>query len=207
MTTTSTTGYVDVESPSVHSYMHPYMAAAADLVTSEAWSTLQEIDFESYPNRADEHGPRLQKPHRGARILTPADPAEVLARPTYNHVSETVSNDCPCLRRFKSLPKLPRTYTHSPPKSSVSPTTQPSATALPVTSRPTASPQSTSQNPRSAPRSTFPSRFPRSSSGTVGCGQAPQLHRQKSMAKVLIDSFGRLASKCRSVKLHGDAKE
>lgn len=202
MTTTSTTGYIDIDSPSVYSYTTTVAGT-----TTEAWSTLQGVDFESCPNRPGERGRRLQKPRRGAHVLIPADPAEVLARPTYNHVSETVPDDRPCLRRFKSLPKLPRITTRIPQKSSISPTTASPASSLPDTPRPVASPQSQSQSPHSIPPSSFPSHYPPSPSRTCGRGQAPQLRRQKSMAKVVIDSVGRLTSKCRSVKLHGDARE
>ncbi|KAI0088918.1 hypothetical protein BDY19DRAFT_156824 [Irpex rosettiformis] len=143
MTTTSTTGYVDVETPSTYSYA----SSLQEISPSEAWSTLRGLDYESCPNRRKpaERGRRLQKPRKYLHVGNPADPAEVLARPMYNHTVQPPTRALPhltlppketentnplrqCVRKFKSLPKIPRS---SPPavrthKTSVSSDTRPS---------------------------------------------------------------------------------
>ncbi|KAI0341307.1 hypothetical protein BDW22DRAFT_289233 [Trametopsis cervina] len=204
MTTTSTTGYIDIDTPSVYSYA----TTAREGPPSEAWSTLQDLDFASAPNRPVERGNRLHKPRRGLHVHIPADPAEVLARPTYNHVSpprsatertETPVGTRQCLRRFKSLPKLPRmSSTIRSPKSSTSPS------EMTHTSSSTSSPQSLPPLPplvrghsaidspvvNTPPGSSNPSPIP-----LIG---RPPLRRQKSVAKVVMDSVGRFASRRRA---------
>ncbi|KAI0826332.1 hypothetical protein BC629DRAFT_1587152 [Irpex lacteus] len=151
MTTTSTTGYVDVDTPSTYSYA----TSLQEISPSEAWSTVHGLDYESYSNRRKpaERGRRLQKPRKYLHVVNPADPAEVLARPMYNHTvqpppralphltlphkaAEDTSPTSPlrqCVRKFKSLPKIPRP---SPPtvrthKTSMSSDTRPSTSELP----------------------------------------------------------------------------
>lgn len=149
MTTTSTTGYVDVETPSTYSYA----SSSHDISPSEAWSTLRSIDYESCPNRRPpaDRGRRLQKPRKYLHVVDPADPAEVLARPMYNHTVQPPSRPLPhltlppketedtnplrqCVRKFKSLPKLNRS---SPPavrthKTSISSDMRPSTSESPL---------------------------------------------------------------------------
>ncbi|KAI0694496.1 hypothetical protein BC835DRAFT_1415253 [Cytidiella melzeri] len=215
MTTTSTTGYVDIDTPSVYSYTTTVRATTP----SEAWSTIHGYNFQSCPNRPPDRGRRLQKPRRGLHVVIPADPAEVLARPTYNHVfaepqsapsAEAVRTPVArqCLRKFKSLPKLPRpspTSSHRSPKSSwPNPETEvpqsiPPSSSLQRTSTRTANDQSyATSNTRMPPSPPMP---PPSAyvppSPTRG---RPQLRRQKSIAKVVMDSVGRLTSRCRLAK-------
>lgn len=63
MTTTSSTGYVDVETPSIYS--------RGD---SETWSTLRELDLPSYPNRPVDTRRRLRKPKPLRGDSKPAKP-------------------------------------------------------------------------------------------------------------------------------------
>lgn len=190
--------------------MYSHVPTMENMSASESWSTLQGIGFESCSNRPADCGRRLQKPRRGAHVVVPADPAEVLARPTYNHVSETIGDDRtarPCMRRFKSLPKLPRISTCVSRKSSASPNRESSTSGLPETPTPVVQQQSPSRSHSSVPPSCWNPSTPSSPSQSGGRGQTSHLRRQKSMAKVVIDSVGRLTSKCRSVKLNGEGKE
>jgi hypothetical protein len=216
MTTTSSTGYVDIDTPSVYSYT----TTVRETSPSEAWSTIHGPDLGSCPNRPVDRGRRLQKRRQGLHLHIPADPAEVLARPMYNHVSAQSSPAEPkdakespltrhCLRRFKSLPKLPRPSPTTPVSSSSCSPTKSSASAethsakLPPflslnRNKTTVATESHTAHHGSEPLPpAFPSPPPSFPDGGRG---RPQLRRQKSVAKVVIDSVGRLTSKCRPVR-------
>lgn len=204
MTTTSTTGYIDIDSPSVYSYTSTVQAPPL----SEMWSTLQGLDFKSSPNKRAQRRRRLQKPRRGLHVLMPADPREVLARPAYNHVTEQTksspsSSNPPealhgrhFLKKFKSLPKLPLI---TPFPKSATPPIQTLSSGSPATS-PSPSQLATTENMVETPVTSYlaptPARRP-SHIGDCGC---PPLRRQKSMAKVVLDGVGRLTSKCRPAR-------
>ena len=101
MTTTSTTGYVDVDTPSQYS--------RGD---SETWSTLRGVAHRSYPNRLPVPR-RLRKPKPVPGDSAPASPDEVLARSEYNHTTSPVEPPfrptdslAKGLKRLKSLPKI-----------------------------------------------------------------------------------------------------
>lgn len=116
MTTTSTTGYVDVDAPSIS----PSRLYGTPL--SEAWSAVQGVEDGSCPNTRRSQSRRLKKPRPkfvpDMPPSPPADPAEVLARTEYNHstrISQTTVSDVttqdsarPTLKHQKSVVKAVR---------------------------------------------------------------------------------------------------
>ena len=81
MTTTSTTGYVNVETPSVSGTQAPSAPPfRSDGTPSEAWSSGIEGPL---PNT--KRNRKLRKLRPLTQVTLPADPAEVLARTQYNH--------------------------------------------------------------------------------------------------------------------------
>ncbi|TFK81587.1 hypothetical protein K466DRAFT_333897 [Polyporus arcularius HHB13444] len=88
VTTTSTSRYVEVDEPSQaeqYSCERTYVNSAPS-VHESAWSTLRDAERNICFNVPLEFGRRLKK-HRPSRSPPPgpADPAEVLARQTFNH--------------------------------------------------------------------------------------------------------------------------
>ncbi|EKM56277.1 uncharacterized protein PHACADRAFT_253318 [Phanerochaete carnosa HHB-10118-sp] len=123
MTTTSTTGYVDVDTPSVYSQDD----------SSEAWSTLHEPAPHTCPNRPADTRRRLRKQRPPGPLpgdSAPASPDEVLARPAYNHMTGlaegggTPTGPAESLARgVRRLRSLPRISTKVPRGAEPSPTT------------------------------------------------------------------------------------
>jgi hypothetical protein len=108
MTTTSTTGYVDVDAPSEYSHGN-----------TEEWTTLHETNFNSCPNRPLDNRRRLRKPRRPVRgDSAPASPEEVLARSEYNHTTTPIDETVPTwpadARGVRGLQALPRASNPSP---------------------------------------------------------------------------------------------
>lgn len=194
MTTTSTTGYVDVETPSVYSQGE-----------SEAWSRIGEPHFGSYPNKPRDTRRRLRKPKplRGSEV--PARPDEVLARAEFNHaVSPVEPAHRPAetlvrgIRRLRSLPRVGS-------KARLSPTATTTTMASSVTAAVAAPPLPRRAPPTSFPLASFPleafphppgSPEPTPSAATSG----RTLGRQRSMTQLVKEGVERLT------RCHGRGK-
>lgn len=168
MTTTSTTGFVDVDTPSEYS-----------LGVTEAWSTLHEAEYETCPNRPTDTRRRLRKPRPAPTDDTPASPEEVLARSEFNHTTCPSSFVPPAsdvlgrgLRRLRSLPKISTTRKSFSPSPATTPTTE-TAAVPPMPPMPL---------PRSPSRSHSADKCPRS----------PALKKQRSMTKLVRESVEKL---------------
>ncbi|GJE98341.1 hypothetical protein PsYK624_145690 [Phanerochaete sordida] len=168
MTTTSTTGYVDIETPSVYSQDG-----------SETWSTLHESDPQTCPNRPMDTRRRLRKQRPLPGDSAPASPDEVLARTEYNFHARSPTECSPCkaeqatkgLPRLRSLPKI---------------STKVSRGASPCT----AASETTTVVPLPFPAPPLP-RMPPCPSGEPTLGRT--LRKPKSMTKLVREGVERLA--------------